>query len=167
MQAHNKGRNVLMVFEEYVGAALATACGLDCDSDGVHLARAAQIVQQKMFKKPTPLMDSQKDTKRNFFFTFPRPCEHDSRGSQHQRPDARHNPYSTCSCLNIEVQQLQALADTWHIISQHQAQHCTGDTSSNIHRDDVACSHMQEGTNRQTVTPDCVLQLSTQMGKSV
>ena len=44
-------------------------------------------------------------------------------------------------------------ADTWHIISQRQAQHCTGDTSSNLHRDDVACSYMQEGTNRHAVTP--------------
>ena len=128
MQAHNKGRNVLMLFEEDVGAALATACGLDCDSDAVHLARPAQIVRKKMFKKPTHLMASQKDTKRNMFFHFSGPCEHDSRGSQHQRPDARQNPCSTCSCLNIEVQQLQALADTWHIIRQHQAQHCTGDT---------------------------------------
>ena len=67
MQAHNKRRNVLMVFEEDIGAVLATAYGLDCDSDAVHLARAAQIVRHKMFKKPTPLMDSQKDTKRNLF----------------------------------------------------------------------------------------------------
>ena len=54
MQAHNKGRDVLMVFEEDVGAALATACGLDCDSDAVHLARAAQIVRHQMCREAKP-----------------------------------------------------------------------------------------------------------------
>ena len=59
-----------MVFEEDVVAALATACGLECDSDAVHLARAAQIVQRKCLEKPCPLMDSQKDAKRNLFLHF-------------------------------------------------------------------------------------------------
>ena len=51
MQARNKGRDVLMVFEEDVGAALDTACGLDCDSDVVHLAHVAQIVWHQMFRE--------------------------------------------------------------------------------------------------------------------
>ena len=153
MQTHNKGRDVLIVFEEDVGAVLATACWLECDSDAVHLACAEQIVQQKCLEKPSPLMDSRKMPRGICSFTSARPCEHDSRGSQYQRPDGRHNSCSTCSCPNIEVQQHQAQADTWHINSQCQAQHCTGDTSSNIHRDDVECSYMQEGTNRQVVTP--------------
>ena len=71
MKAHNKGRDVLMVFEEEdVGAALATACGLDCDSDAVHLAHAAQILRRQMFREGKPLMDSQKDAKRNLFLHF-------------------------------------------------------------------------------------------------
>ena len=70
MQTHNKGRDVLMVFKEGVGAALATACGLDCDSDAVHLACAAQIVRRQMFREASPLMDSQKDAKRNMFLHF-------------------------------------------------------------------------------------------------
>ena len=50
MHAHNKGRDVLMVFEEDIGATLATACGLDCDNDAVHLVRAAQIVRHQMWR---------------------------------------------------------------------------------------------------------------------
>ena len=53
MQAHNKGRDVLMVFED-VGAALATACGLDWDSDAVHLAHTAHIVRRQMFREAKP-----------------------------------------------------------------------------------------------------------------
>ena len=65
MQAHNKGRDVLVVFED-VGAALATACGLDCDGDAVHLAHAAQIVQRQMFREAKP------------FNGFPERCQEES-----------------------------------------------------------------------------------------
>ena len=155
MQAHNKGRDVLMVFEEDVGTAFATACGLDCDSNAVHLARAAQIVQCQMFREAKT------------FNGFPERCQEESvpllllglvcvilMGPSIKKTDGRHNPCNTCTFPNIEVQQQhQAQADTWHIISQRQTQHCTGDTSSNILRDNVACSHMQVDTNRQAVTP--------------
>ena len=50
--AHNEGRDILMVFDEDVGAALARACGLD--SDAVHLARAAQIVRHHMIWESKP-----------------------------------------------------------------------------------------------------------------
>ena len=59
-----------MVFEEDVSAALATACGLDSDSNAVHLARATHIVGAKCLEKPSPLMHSQKDAKRNLFLHF-------------------------------------------------------------------------------------------------
>lgn len=49
MRAHNKGRDVLLAFEDDVGDALAKACELDSDSDAVHLARAAQIVRRHIF----------------------------------------------------------------------------------------------------------------------
>ena len=49
MPTQNKGRNVLVAFEEDVGAALAKACELDSDKSAVHLARAAQIVLRHMF----------------------------------------------------------------------------------------------------------------------
>ena len=42
MRAQKKGRDILLVFEEDIGTALAKACELDSDSDAVHLARAAQ-----------------------------------------------------------------------------------------------------------------------------
>ena len=66
MQAHNKGRDVLMVFEEYVVAALDTACGLDCNSDVVYLVRAAQSVWHQMFREAKP------------FNGFPERCQEDS-----------------------------------------------------------------------------------------
>ena len=106
----------------------------------------------KCLEKPCPLMDSQKDAPRNLFLhLLGLVCMIlEGPSIKDQKAD---NPSSTCGYSNIEVQQHQAQADTCHIISQRQAQHCTRDTSSNIHRDDVACPHMQEGTNREAVTP--------------
>ena len=49
MRAQSKGRDVLLAFDEDVGYALSKACEQDCDSDAVHLARAAQIVRRHMF----------------------------------------------------------------------------------------------------------------------
>ena len=54
MRAHTKGRDVLLVFEEYVGAALTKACELDSDNDMVHLARAAQTARRHMFEESEP-----------------------------------------------------------------------------------------------------------------
>ena len=51
MRAHTKGRNVLLVFEEDVGAALTKACELDSDNDVVHLVRAAPTVRRQMFEE--------------------------------------------------------------------------------------------------------------------
>ena len=58
-------RDILMAFEEDVGAALAKACELDSDSDAVHLAHAAQIVRRHMFGEAIPSQDSLKDVKKN------------------------------------------------------------------------------------------------------
>ena len=54
MRAHTKGRDVQLVFEEDVGAALTKACELDSDNDVVHLARAAQTVRRHMFEEGEP-----------------------------------------------------------------------------------------------------------------
>ncbi|KAG7172779.1 hypothetical protein Hamer_G007018 [Homarus americanus] len=43
MQEHNKGRDILLAFEDDIGDALAKACEYDHDNDAVHLLRAAQI----------------------------------------------------------------------------------------------------------------------------
>ena len=49
MEAHTQGREVVLVFNEDVGAALRKACEHDADSDAVYLARAATIgFQTKM-----------------------------------------------------------------------------------------------------------------------
>jgi len=45
MRARSKGRDVMLVFEKDIGAALDKVCELDSDSDTIHLVRAAQIVQ--------------------------------------------------------------------------------------------------------------------------
>ena len=54
MSAHTKGRDVLLVFEEDVGAALTKACELDSDNGVVHLTRAAQTVRRHMFEEGEP-----------------------------------------------------------------------------------------------------------------
>ena len=54
MRAHTKGRYVLLVFEEDVGAALTKACELDSDNYVVHLVRAAQTVRRQMFEEGEP-----------------------------------------------------------------------------------------------------------------
>ena len=54
MRAHTKGRDVLLVFEEDVGAALTKACELDSDNDVVHLVRLAQIMRRQMFEEGEP-----------------------------------------------------------------------------------------------------------------
>ena len=46
LRAHTKGRDVVLVFDEDIGAALGKACEQDSDSDAVQLARAAQIVRR-------------------------------------------------------------------------------------------------------------------------
>ena len=65
MRAHPKGRDVLLVFEEDVGAALTKVCELDSDNDVVILARAAQTVRRHMFEEGEP------------FNGFPEGCQED------------------------------------------------------------------------------------------
>ncbi|XP_064097400.1 uncharacterized protein LOC135208795 [Macrobrachium nipponense] len=66
MWAYAKGRDILMAFEEDVGAAFAKACELDSDSDAIHLAHAAQIVHRHMFGEAKP------------FTGFPEGCQEES-----------------------------------------------------------------------------------------
>lgn len=47
MRAQSMGKDVMLVFDENIGAALSKAC--EHDSDSVHLARASQIVRRHMF----------------------------------------------------------------------------------------------------------------------
>ena len=54
MRAHTKGRYVLLVFQEDVGAALTKACEPDSDNNVVHLVRAAQTVRRQMFEEGEP-----------------------------------------------------------------------------------------------------------------
>ena len=65
MRAQTKGRDILLVFEEDVGAALTKACELDSDNDVAHLARAAQTVRRHMVEEDvSPLTDSLKGAKK-------------------------------------------------------------------------------------------------------
>lgn len=66
MRAHTKGKDILMAFEEDLGAALDKACELDSDSDAVHLARAAHIVRRHIFGEAKP------------FTGFPEGCQEES-----------------------------------------------------------------------------------------
>lgn len=53
LQAHKEGRDVLLVFNEYIGPAMRKACEHDADADAIHLARAANIVRREIFNKKT------------------------------------------------------------------------------------------------------------------
>jgi hypothetical protein len=50
MKAHTQGRDVVLICNKDVGAALRKACEHDTDNDAVHLARAAKIVRRDMLK---------------------------------------------------------------------------------------------------------------------
>ena len=67
MKAHTQGRDVVLVFDEDVGAALRKACEHDADSDAVHLARAAKIVRRDIFQM-----------KMEFNGSFPTECQEQS-----------------------------------------------------------------------------------------
>ena len=62
MQAQNKGRDVLLAFEEDIGAALTKVCEFDSDND----ASATKIVHSHMFGEAKP------------FTGFPVGCEKES-----------------------------------------------------------------------------------------
>ena len=49
MRAQKNGHDILLAFEEDVGAALVKICESDNDNDAIHLARAAKIVRSQMF----------------------------------------------------------------------------------------------------------------------
>ena len=66
MREHTKGRDVQLVSEEDVGAALTKVCELDSDNDVVLLARAAQTMRRHMFEEGEP------------FNGFPEGCQEDS-----------------------------------------------------------------------------------------
>ena len=54
MCTQKKGRDVLVAFEEDIGTALAKACEFDSANDAIHLACAAKIVRNHMFRKAKP-----------------------------------------------------------------------------------------------------------------
>ena len=58
LQAHLKGTDILLAFQDDIGPALAKACEKDMDNDAVHLARAAQIVRRHIFDQSTPFNGS-------------------------------------------------------------------------------------------------------------
>ena len=62
--AHMQGRDVLLFFNHSIREAIRRACEQDFDSEALHLARAAKIVQRDMFRMPS-----------NFKGTFPLDCQ--------------------------------------------------------------------------------------------
>ena len=61
LQEHRKGRDILLVYKEDIGSALAKACQHDIDSDAVHLARAARIIRKDIFQSSQPFNGSFSD----------------------------------------------------------------------------------------------------------
>ena len=58
LDEHKRGRDILLAFNQDVGAALRMACEQDADSDGIHLARPADIVRRDMLKMTTAFSGS-------------------------------------------------------------------------------------------------------------
>lgn len=50
LQAKNKGKEVLLAFTKDIGHALKHACDADYDTDGLLLAKAANIIRRDIFK---------------------------------------------------------------------------------------------------------------------
>ena len=50
MEAHKKGRDIMLVFNHDVSDAFGKACKKDADNDALHLAKAAEIVRRDMLK---------------------------------------------------------------------------------------------------------------------
>ena len=67
LQAHTEGRDVLLVFDEDVGKVLRKTLADDYDDNGIHLAKAADIVRKDMLQ-----------TKSTFNGTFSEECQKDS-----------------------------------------------------------------------------------------
>ena len=67
MEAHKKGRDVMLAFKEDIGLALSKACDHDADADAIHLAMAANIVRREMFQK-----------RNNFSGSFGPKCQEES-----------------------------------------------------------------------------------------
>ena len=65
LRAHNNGRDVFLVFQNDIGAALAKVVEQDDDDDTVQLTHAAKIVRKDLFEKSSSLMALlEKDAKR-------------------------------------------------------------------------------------------------------
>ena len=60
LEEHKRGRDILLAFNQDVGAFLRMAC--EQDSDVIHLARAANIVRRDMLKMTTAVSGSFNDT---------------------------------------------------------------------------------------------------------
>ena len=58
MDTHKQGRDVVLVCNEDVGAALGTAREHNADNDTVHLARAANTVRRDLFRMKQDFSDS-------------------------------------------------------------------------------------------------------------
>ena len=67
LRAHNKGRDVFLVFQNDIAAALAKVVEQDNDDDAVRLAQTAKIVQKDLFEKSS-----------SFNASFMKGCQEDS-----------------------------------------------------------------------------------------
>ena len=67
LRKHNKGRDVLLVFQNDIGAALAKTVEQDDDDNAVQLAHAAKIVRKGLFEKSS-----------SFNGSFRKGCQEDS-----------------------------------------------------------------------------------------
>lgn len=69
LQAHTKGREVILVFESDIGHAINRACNQSCDNEAMIMSKAASIVRKELFE----MRSSAKEFNGNF--------SHDCQGS--------------------------------------------------------------------------------------
>ena len=58
LEEHKRGRDILLAFNQDVGASVRMTCEQDADSDVIHLARAANIARRDMLKMTTAFSGS-------------------------------------------------------------------------------------------------------------
>jgi len=56
--SYNRGKDVVLAFDQHMGDVITKACERDNDSETLHLARAAGIIRRHIFNHNTKLFDA-------------------------------------------------------------------------------------------------------------
>lgn len=143
MRATKKGRNILLVFHQDIGSALAKVCTEDSDRDAVHLPRAAQIVRRELFDKSKP-----------FDGSFSETCQEESVPNSLlslvnmilEGPSIKDQAYQPSSPAALSMAQLLKFNSVKHARKQKDKstnvrQFGTGNPTSNLYWTEITCGN--------------------------